>query len=257
MHLISNGIDRVRASVIGGGITGDGRNAGESLNVIVSWRSVYVDKLYQIYINGSLCGFTDDLMQRHMLLGYCSCWQSVIRIEVFAVEAGEASMDFSDELAPFDAGGRVKLSFARRISLPYSGSFFVYGNDGSGSIDYDVPLSEAVPLWGACQDKPGFGLCKFGESDFGWDGSAAVGFGRGAFGKGEFGFDADMVEWTSKELLAGLYSFAIKVADSTGNLESGFNVVSNIVVIPAADAAEILEVDSFDSDGNLLLLKIR
>lgn len=256
MQLMSDGIDRVRANVIGGGITGDGSNVGESLNVIISWRSLHADKLYQVYINGSLCGFTDDVLQRRMLSGYRSCRQSVIRIEVFAVEAGDAATDFSDELEPYDGGGRVKLSFARRISLPYSGSFFVYGNDGAGPIDYNAPLSEGVPLWGACQDKAGFGLCRFGESDFGWDGSAAIGFGRGAFGKGEFGFDADVVEWTSGELSAGEYSFAIKAADSMGNLESGVSLVSDVVVIPAADAAEVLEVDSFDSDANSLLLKI-
>jgi len=256
MHLTSDGIDRVRANVIGGGITGDGSNVGESLNVIVSWRCVHFDKLYQVYVNGLLCGFTDDVKQRRILLGYRSGWQSVIRIEVFAVEAGEASTDFSDELEPYDGGGRVKLSFARRISLPYSGSFYVYGNEGTGQIDYDMPLSEGVPLWGACQDKAGFGLCRFGESDFGWDGSAAVGFGRGAFGKGEFGFDADVVEWTSGELSAGIYSFAVKIVDYMGNLETGASFVSDVVVIPAADAGEVLEVDSFDSDGNLLLLKI-
>ena len=256
MYLTSDGIDRVRANVIGGGITGDGNNIGESLNVIVSWRDVHFDTLYQVYINGLLCGFTDDVKQRRMSLGYRSGWQSVIRIEVFAVEPQYATFDFSDELEPYDGGGRVKLSFARRISLPYSGSFYVYGNEGASQIDYDMPLSERVPLWGACHDKAGFGLCRFGESDFGWDGSAAVGFGRGAFGKGEFGFDADVVEWTSGELPAGVYSFAVKIADSMGNLGTGASFVSDVVVIPAARAGEVLEVDSFDSDENLLLLKI-
>ena len=91
---------------------------------------------------------------------------------------------------------------------------------------------------------------------WGWDGSAAIGFGRGGFGKGEFGFDADIVEWTSEELAAGVYNFAVKVADSMGNFENEASVVSDVVVIPAANAAEMLEIESFDSDGNLLLLKI-
>ena len=256
MVLTADGIGRVKAFAIASGVSADGSYVGESLGVIVSWHSEHFDKLHQVYVNGRLCGVTDDVIQQQMVLGYRSLWCSVIRIEVFAVDVANALVDYSGELEPYRNGGRVKLSFARTMSLPYEGNFFVYSDGGAGKIDYDVPVSEALPLWGTWHDKAGFGLCRFGESDFGWEGSAAVGFGRGAFGGGEFGFDADMIEWTSGELDAGVYSFAIKVADRIGNLGSGASVISDIVVVPAADAAEGLKVGSFDSDGNVLELEI-
>lgn len=256
MGLTAGGIDRVEAFVIADGVSADGSYVGESLGVIVSWRSEHFDKLHQVYVNGRFCGVTDDVVQGRMVLGYRSSWCSVIRIEVFAVDVVEALVDYSGELEPYRNGGRVKLSFARTMLLPHEGKFFVYSNGGDGEIDYDIPVSEALPLWGAWQDKAGFGLCRFGEGDFGWDGSAAVGFGRGVFGGGEFGFDADMIEWTSGELAVGVYSFAIKVIDRTGKLQSGASVVSDVVMVPAADAAEGLAVGSFDSDGNVLELEI-
>ena len=256
MGVTAGGIGRVEAFAIASGVSADGSYVGESLGVIVSWRSEHFDKLHQVYVNGRLCGVTDDVMQDRMVLGHRSSWCSVIQIEVFAVDIAEALADHSLELEPYRSDGRVKLSFARTMSLPPEGKFFVYGNGGFGEIDYDVPVSEALPLWGAWHDKAGFGLCRFGEGDFGWDGSAAIGFGRGAFGGGEFGFDADMIEWISGELSAGVYNFAIKVIDRMGKLQSGESVVSDVVVVPAADAAEGLEVGSFDSDGNVLELEI-
>ena len=110
-------------------------------------------------------------------------------------------------------------------------------------------------LWPAWQDKGGFGLSRFGASDFGYDGSAAVGFGRGSFGEGDFGFDADIINWQSSELATGEYKFAVKVSDGKGN-ESSASQTDVITVIRTASGAEEIAAESYDKDQDKLVLSV-
>ena len=256
MGLISSGIDRVRAYGLAAGVRANGSAIDEPLSVLVKWRSEHEDKLHQIYVNGELAGVTADYAQRSMIIPIRSAWSSAVRIEVFAVEALEAHIDFSSQLPPLQQAGRTRLSWLRSMALPFEGTAQVFSDGGGGEIDYDEPTSkEDIGLWPSWQDKFGFGLSQFGEGDFGYDGSAAVGFGKGLFGDGEFGFDVDEISWISGELETGKHRFALKVTDQFGQASEA-QETGEITVIRTAMPAEGLEVDSYDKAEDRLVLSV-
>jgi hypothetical protein len=255
MALISNGIDRVQAYALPAGVRSDGNTINEPLSVLVSWQSIHDDKLHQIYINGKLCGLTEDVFGRQAVVAFSSSWESVIRIEVFAVEPIEGINDYSSELEYRD-GNRVRVSWIKNAAIPLESVVDIFSNDGSGDIDFQEPVQKGLPCWSIWQDKWGFGLSGFGVSDFGYDGAGAVGFGRGYFGGGEFGFDAEESEWISGELKAGEYRFGIKIRDCQGNVQEVASESGPVTVLPSMKGAVSLRVKSYDADNNLLVLAV-
>lgn len=253
-----DGVFDVRCFVLPAGVGEGGEVLAEPLRAIVRWRSNLSDRLYQVYAGGRFAGVTTDSEQRQMVVQIPSGGLRVVRVEVFSVELGEADIDFSGEL--YSGGGlqgRARVCWPRRQVLPFEGTFQVYGNSGAGEVDYSSPVvGGSGRLWASRQDKCGFGLSRFGRSDFGFDGSAAVGFGKGGFGLGEFGLDADMVSWTSGELEAGNYRFGVQVADRFGNETDGSVETDNLTVPPAAAGGEQLEAVSYDRESNELVLKV-
>jgi len=256
--LISSGIDKVRAFILPAGVGADGRVVAKPQTVFVRWQSEWSDKLHQLYANGEYAGVTLDTEQRDMVVHFRSSWQSAVCIEVFAIEPGQGNLDFSSELETAERhSGRVEISWLRQQALPAGGTAEVFSNNGNGDIDYDKAVtSRALRIWPAWQDKGGFGFSRFGRSDFGFDGSAAVGFGKGAYGMGDFGFDADVISWRSSELEAGVYKFAVKVADELGNEDAGEDETEPITVIPRPRPAEELAVASFNKGANELVLSV-
>ncbi len=257
MGLISEGIDKVRAFELAGGIGADGQTIDCPRAALVQWRSSWSDKFHQVYVNGQLAGATLDTDQLQLIVQVPSCGDSPVRIEVFAVEAKDVYEDFSSELSSsVYESGRVKIKLMRSQALPMDSTVQVYFDNGTGEIDYDNPLNDTpIQVWPVWQDKAGFGMSRFGVSDFGYDGAAAAGFGRGWFGYGEFGFDADTLEWVSELLEAGTYKFGIKVTDKKGN-QSNSTETRQVTVIPAARPAEEVSVQSFDKQSNELILSI-
>lgn len=257
MALISSGIDRVRAFELPCGIWAGGGSVGVPRVALVKWYSCWLDKFYQVYVNGQYAGATVDSQQRQMVVQLSTSLKTPARIEVFAVEADQANIDFSNEvdIAPAQSG-RVRMTFLRGQNLPAGSVAQIYFDNGTGQVDYDNPLSPSpVRIWSAWQDKAGFGMSRFGESDFGYGSAAAVGFGAGSFGRGQFGLDADTFEWVSPPLQSGVYKFAVKVSDDTGN-ESVASETGQITVNPAARPAEELAIRSFDRQTNELILNI-
>ena len=257
MTFTSSGIDKIRAFELPGGIWEDGGSFGCPRMALVQWKSDWPDKLYQIYVNGQYAGTTIDNQQRQMVVQVPSSLQSPVRIEVFAIEASEADVDFSDEIdSPPADSGRVKISFLRSQNLPIGSTAQIYFDNGTGQIAYDNPVNDSpIQIWPSGQDKAGFGMSRFGFSDFGYDSSAAVGFGKGNFGNGQFGIDADMIEWISGPLQSGVYKFAIKITNTAGN-ESSSSQTGQITVIPAARPAEQVTITSFDKQTNQLVLNV-
>ena len=252
-----SGIDRVRAFGLAAGFGADGGFINTPLSVLVKWRSEHEGKLHQIYVNGKLTGVTGNCRERMLVAGIPSGDLAAARIEVYAVEPSQGNIDFSEDIKLFDQAGRVRIEWPRYLSLPFAGCASVYSDGGEGEIDYDSAVNiEPIQLWPAWQDQGGFGLSRFGISDFGFDGSAAVGFGNGSFGYGEFGFDADLVTWDSCELETGLYQFGVKVMGRFGNY-SGASETGEILVIRSAKPVEALEVDSYDQEHEELLLSVR
>lgn len=255
MALISSGINRVRAYALAAGVGADGKVINEPLSVLVHWQSDYKDKLFQVYVNGQLCGFTEALSQRQAVVSFGSSWQSPVRIEVFAVEPYQVINDYSNEFE-FTGGNRVRLSWIRKAAVP-AGSFVdIFSNGGSGQIDYQEPVKEGLPYWGVWQDKWGFGLCCFGAGGFGYDGNGAVGFGRGYFGDGELGFDSEELEWISSELQAGEYQFGIRIRDKDGFIDDEACETETVTVLPNAKGGEDISFGSYDANSNTLTLSI-
>jgi len=255
MALISSDVEKVRAYALSVSVGADGNVINEPLSVLVSWQSEYDDKLYQIYINGKLCGFTEDVNERQVVVPFRSSWQSSICIEVFAVIPLQAINDYSNEVE-FAGGSRVRLRWIRKAAVPLGAVANIFSNGGSGEIDYQDPVEEGLPYWGVWQDKWGFGLSCFGASDFGYDGAGAAGFGRECFGGGEFGFDAEDIEWESCELKAGEYQFGIKIRGKDGIFEEEASETGTVTVLPGAKGGEYLTVTSYGMSSNLLTLSI-
>ncbi|MBN2271207.1 MAG: hypothetical protein JXN61_11375 [Sedimentisphaerales bacterium] len=257
MGLISNGVSIVRALELPGGIWSDGGYVGVPRTVLVTWRSSFAEKFYQVYVNGRYARSTCDSEQRQMVAAIPTSLDTAVRIEVFGVEGDEADTDFSSQITPFQANsGRVRLTLLRSQNLPIDATAEVYFDRGTGEIDYIEPLSERpIRIWPSLQDKAGFGMSRFAGADFGYDSAAAVGFGKGCFGNGQFGLDADGIEWVSPPLSAGVYRFAVRVCDSAGK-QSLSSESGEVVVIPSARPAEHMSVFSFDKDTNQLVLSV-
>jgi hypothetical protein len=259
MKLMSEGIEKVRAFELPAGIWGDGRVLECPKAALVKWtdKTNQGDKFYQVYVNGQYAGSTVYSQQRQMIVPIPSSFESAVRIEVFAVKAEQVRRDFSNELAKESAtSGRVRISLLRSQNLPMDATAEIYFDNGTGTVDYSQPLNNGpMRIWPARQDKAGFGMSRFGHSDFGYDSAGAVGFGKGSFGQGQFGLDADVIEWTSPPLAAGVYKFGVKIKDGAGN-KSSASETEGITVIPAARAAEQVSISSFDKQTNELVLSV-
>ncbi|MBE0537437.1 MAG: hypothetical protein IH624_17375 [Phycisphaerae bacterium] len=244
MARTASGIDRVRVVAM----------ANEPMHAQVRWRSTHQDMLHQVYVNGRLAGATGGRGDRSLLVALPSSPTRPLRVEVFAVPPGEAYVDFGDA-APEAQRGRVELVWLRRMGLPAAGAARVFASGGDGPVDYTSPVSEPLPIWPAWQAQGGFGMSRFGASDFGYDGSAAVGFGCGLFGEGPFGFDADAMRWVSEELADGVHRFAVTVTDACGS-ESAPAESEPVTVVRRAAALGALAVEAYDNAAGRLVIGI-
>jgi hypothetical protein len=163
MSLISNGITSVRAFAIPCGIWPDGGCVNTPQSVLVKWRSILKDVLYQVYVNKCFAGSTVHFDQRHLIVPIPSSFSIAVRIEVFAVQPEHADLDFSCELTNPIENGRVRIIMSRSQKLPIGATIQIYFDNGTGQIDYENSISEtAINVWPCWQNKSGFGLSMFG-----------------------------------------------------------------------------------------------
>ena len=257
MALTGNNIEKVRAFELPAGIWADGRCVGMPRTALVKWHSCWPNMFYQVYVNSQYAGATVDSQQRQMIVQMPTSLETPVRIEVFAIDAKQANTDFSNEIdSSIGQSGRVRIRVLRSQNLPIGATAQIYFDNGTGEIDYDNSLNDSpIRVWPVWQDKAGFGMSRFGTSDFGYDSAAAVGFGKGNFGNGQFGLDADTFEWVSAPMQAGVYKFALKIADEAGN-ESSSSETIQVTVTPAARPAEQVSISSFDKQTNQLVLSV-
>lgn len=250
MKLISDRVDNVRVFELPFG--------GQAMPAaaLVRWWSNWEDKLFHVYINGRFAGATVEQRQRQLMVHVPCSFESSVRVDVFAVDKIYGYLDMSNELGICQEGsGRVKIKILRNQNLPVGATIQIYSNGGSGEIDYGLAINnEIIKVWDKWQDKGGLGLGKFGLGDFGFEASASIGFGRGSFGLGEYGIEAELLEWTSEPMAAGVYRFAAVVTDGEGN--SSVAETEEITVIPSAKPAEVLSVSLFDIMAKELILKV-
>jgi len=250
MTVISEGISRVRAFALPAGMSRDGQANQLAGAAIIKWHSTYSDMLHQVYVNGKFAGVTVEPAQRQIVVPIPLSQKTAVRIEVFAVEPRFADTDFSDVVDVRQTqAGRVKIGFPRTDNLPLDGNVDYYLNN-------EKLNKRRIKIHPKSADKGGFGLSCFGLSDFGYDGSAAIGFGKGDFGCGWFGFDSDMLSWQSRQLQTGKYKFGIKITDDCGN-ETQEIETEQLTVITPAEPAKSLEIKSFDEQSGKLILRIK
>jgi hypothetical protein len=256
MGLISDGIDKVRVFELPVGVWADGKIVEGPRVCLIRWRSVWTDKLHQVYVKGRFAGATIDFEQRQMVVQTPNCYEQAVRVEVFAVEPSEGDIDFGVDLERDERdGGRVKLILLRSQKLPQGARFEIYKAEGTGEVDYEQPIGGGR-VWDCRQDKAGFGMARFGEGDFGYEWAAGIGFGKAGFGAGEFGVDADTIEWVSPFLDAGVYRFGVKIVDENGN-ESAASETEEVTVIPAARPAAGISVLSFETGTNEMVIGVQ
>ncbi len=145
MALISNNIEKVRAYELPCGIWSNGKTVGTPRIALIKWRSSWSDKFYQVYVNGQYAGATVEYQQRQLIVPVPTSLKTPVRIEVFAVEAEQAGIDFSSEIiCPYSWSGRVRMIFVQSQSLPPGAIARIYYDNGTGTIDYTTNPSRPV-----------------------------------------------------------------------------------------------------------------
>lgn len=249
MNISSDGIGNVRVSAFDGvGAEVHGRLA------VVRWSAAEVDRSYQVYVNGRLGGFTQYRGQRQMVV-HLPREKVASEISVFGVDPAGAGIDFGDQLVGNVRRGRVVISFVRSQRLGLGSVLRVYGDLGSGQIDWSRALNgRGQKIWCLWQDKVGFGLNRFGESDFGYDWAGGAGFGRGGFGAGDFGVDGEIFVWVSEPLEADRYKFAAVVEDGFGRCSQA--QTTDVFVDRGAEPVRSARAVGYDVQSGVVCIEI-
>ncbi len=234
--ILSDGISNVRVFALPMGVSQNGTVNQLTGFAIVQWQSKY-NLPCQVYVNGKFGGVTTDIAQRQMIVFVPMSQQAAVRIEVYAVDLQNAHTDYSELIESEHKLSRVQIEFPKMLD----GCIDIYRED-------EKLTNESIRILNLI----GFGWGSLGESDFGFDGGAAVGFAKGAFGCGQFGFDAEMLCWQSKQLNTGEHSFTLKITDRHGNQTE--TQTEPITIIQQAVPAEKIAIDSFDKQANKLTL---
>ncbi len=244
--IFSEGISKVRAYAIAGGVNGDGDANQLAGAAVVKWQSIYDDKLHQVYVNGKFAGVTAGCAQREIIAALPMSVKAAVKIEVFAVNRENANIDYSETINTKVQSARIKIEFAKTNRLPIDGNASIY-------FQGEKLNQESIKIYN--EFRKGFGLNGFGRSDFGFEGSGAIGLGRGNFGVGEFGFDADKFTWRSGQLETGTYKFDVSISDGRGN-QSELSETDIMTVTAPARPAERVKLEMFDKQKGQLTLKV-
>jgi len=199
----TDGITHVRVRPLALDLAPDGTVAGPGA-IEVTWHSTHADRWHQVYVGGRLAGVTAVPADRRLAVtvpvgrsGRCE----MLLVEVVAVEAADRWTDFAGALSGFGpgAGARVRLTWQAGLYLdPNLETFDAFGDDATGTVDYEAPLNE-VPL----AARPG--------------GQTPWGYGTGGYGIGAWGQAAAGYAWTTDLLVPGTHRFAVVASDAAGN----------------------------------------
>ena len=185
-----------------------------------TWDSTQEGRWHQVYVNGQLAGVTAKPEDRRLAVSAPvgpNGPTEMLLVEVVAVESADRWTDFGSLLSGFgeDAGARVRLTWQAGEYLdPNLDSFDLFGDDRTGTVDYEAPLNESpVPA------KPG-GLVPWG-------------YGCGGYGVGGYGQSAALYEWTTDLLEPGTWRLAVVAMDSASNrLATAAEVEINVAPLP-------------------------
>ena len=180
---------------------------GRGLSLQLEWVSTAPPgTFFQVYVS---CALTWHGTSRWVAIPMPS---SRIRIDIGAVEPGEATTDFSAQSACV-LSDRARLSWLGGSYLDPTGNddfagFRVHGEpEPGGGIDWTSPLAK---------------ICAYPG------GILTDGYGLGPYGLGGFGRAASSYEWTSPAPKSGLWSFAVVSFDAAGN--PGTPVMTSVAI---------------------------
>lgn len=115
------------------------------------------------------------------------------------------------------ANSSALLRWPQQQHVPLGGSFNVYGDGRSGTVDYARALNaRPLPAWPDGEGKIGLALGGLGNGGLGW-GDGGAGLGMGALGLGLLGFGAALIEWRTEPLADGTHTFGVVGLDVAGN----------------------------------------
>lgn len=232
MSCTTEGITHVRVRPLALDLAPDGAVVGPGA-IEATWDSTQAGRWHQVYINGQLAGVTarpEDRRQTVTAPVGRNGPDEMLLVEVLAVDSADRWTDFADALAGFgpDAGAEVHLSWQAGEYLdPNLESFDVFGDDRTGTVDYDTPLNESpIPA------RPG--------------GSSPWGYGCGGYGVGGYGQSAARYEWTTDVLEPGTWRLAVVAVDTADNRPATAAEVE-ISVAPIPRPPENFRVASYDA----------
>ena len=154
------------------------------------------------------------------------------------------------------SGAMITVDFVVPVGCVPGDYAVLYGNGGSGDIDWDTPVSdqkyELFPNGGGIY---GFGCAPFGSVPFGQAYSTRCpGFGNLPFGRGPFGYGSAWIKAKLKVTQCGDYKFGFELFDKAGNENEGTPGEVTTVVHIAPGAPLSLSKTSYNkSTGNLVL----
>jgi len=132
----------------------------------------------------------------------------------------------------------------------------LYGNGGSGDINWDTPLSNEV-----------FSLFRQGAGIYGWGSAAwgrfrwgrahsmrAAGWGLLSWGNFPWGYGAAVIRALHKVNTCGDYKFAFACYDRCGNLHEGTPEEAAVVVHIAPAAPTGLKKNTYNKETDILVL---
>ena len=239
MSYSTEGVTQVRVRPLALGMA-DGRPLVSTGAVEVQWESSQEGRWHQVYVDGRLAGVTALPQDRRLVFAVPvgrKGASNLVLAEVVAVDGADRWTDFGVEIEGFSGlGARARLSWQAGEYLdPNLESFEIFGDDRSGTVQYEAALNESpIPAW------PG--------------GLAPWGFGCGGFGLGGYGRSAATFEWTTEVLGSGCWRFAVVAVDGAGNrLATAAEVEAHIATVPRPTTG--LRVAAYDPQTQAVTLE--
>jgi len=154
---------------------------------------------------------------------------------------------------------KVTVSFAVPAGYDPGDYAQLFGNGGSGNVDYNTPLSvDKYPLFPAGKGIHGYGQAPYGNHHYGLGlGTGPRGYGNLPYGNHPYGLGTALIEASVMVDDCGEYKFAIGLFDEAGNFHSGTPEEEAIEIHVAPDKPdEYLVKNSYDKDTDVLVLDI-
>lgn len=151
---------------------------------------------------------------------------------------------------------RITIIWAVPVGYQPGDYAMLYGNGGSGDIDYDAPLTpEKYQLFPDNGGIFGWGQAPWGQFPWGYGWSARVpGWGQLPWGQFPWGYGTALITVKYDVSVCGEYKFALKVFDKLGNPSSGTPEELEASVHIAPPAPTGLNKNSYDKDTDILIL---